>query len=160
MSKIYYCTPEGYSQLLSLKEGLLKKHAILIIEAAEAIKGSSEDLGENSEYLQAKEELDRIEIKLMEIKDKLSISKIIDISKIPLSNKVIFGSTVTILNLDNEKEFKFKIVGIDESDIKGGKISLESPLAKEMLGCLEGDEFYFEIENNDYAYEVLKIEYI
>ena len=160
MSNVYYCTPEGHTDLVELKNNLEMDYNNLNKEVAESIRNSSEDLGENSEYLQLKESLDRLERKLVEIKEKISNAKIIDILKIPQSGKVTFGCTVTIENLDTQKVLRFKIVGIDESDIKKEKISLESPLAKAMIGCSIGDDFYYEIGNNDYAYEVVNIEYI
>ena len=92
------------------------------------------DLKENAEYHAAKEKQSFIEGRISEIESKLSNSEIIDISKLSISNKVVFGSTVTLLNLDNDQIITYKIVGEDESDIENGLLSYKSPLSKAMIG--------------------------
>jgi transcription elongation factor GreA len=159
MNKVYYCTPEGYSQLITLRDVLKTKRSELVEESSDIIKNTNEDLGESVEYLQNQDEIDRVEHKFTQIINKLSSSKIIDIKTISPNGKVVFGSTVKLCNLDDEKEVTYKIVGTDESDVKLGKISLESPLAKAMLGQSEGDEFDLETPRGDVLYEIINIKY-
>ena len=92
------------------------------------------DLKENAEYHAAKEKQSFIEGRIREIESKLSNSEVIDINKLSISNKVVFGSTVTLLNLDNDQIITYKIVGEDESDIENGLLSYKSPLSKAMIG--------------------------
>ena len=92
------------------------------------------DLKENAEYHAAKEKQSFIEGRISEIESKLSNSEVIDINKLSISNKVVFGSTVTLLNLDNDQIITYKIVGEDESDIENGLLSYKSPLSKAMIG--------------------------
>lgn len=160
MSKVNYCTPEGYKALLNLQSKIKEQRAELIETMGEATKGSGEDLSENTEYLQAKEELDRVEIKFAELNSKLQLSKIIDITTLKNNGVAVFGSTVSLLNVDKETKVKYKIVGVDESNIKEGKISLESPLARSIIGHSEGDEIDVITPSGDDLYEILKIEYI
>ena len=92
------------------------------------------DLRENAEYQYAKEEQGFIEGRIIEVENKLSAAQIIDVSIIPPNGKVIFGVTVTLLNLDNEEESIYQIVGDDEADIKVNKISIYSPVARALVG--------------------------
>lgn len=160
MSKVNYCTPEGYKALLNLQAKIKEQRSELIEIMGEATKGSGEDLSENTEYLQAKEELDRVEIKFAELNSKLQLSKIIDITTLNNNGVAVFGSTISLFNVDKETNVKYKIVGVDESNIKEGKISLESPLARAIIGHSEGDEIDVITPSGDDIYEILKIEYI
>ena len=97
------------------------------------------DLKENAEYHAAKEEQALLEKKISEIENALSLCQVIDVSEIPYTGKVIFGSTVKLFNLAEDKELKYKIVGNLESDPSNGYISIDTPIAKAIIGKNEGE---------------------
>lgn len=160
MNNIYYCTPEGLQELTELQKKIKHQRSKVVETMSESTKGSGEDLSENNEFLQAQEELDRIEAKYSEIQDKIHRSRVINIKEMPENGKVIFGSTVELLNIDTNKTVTYKIVGTDESNIKGGKISLESPLARNIIGSECGDEIDIPIPSGDSLYKILNIQHI
>src|SRR5574344_944538 len=92
------------------------------------------DLKENAEYHAAREQQGFIEGRIQDIEAKLSNAQIIDVTKLPNNGKVIFGATVTILNLDTDEEMTYRIVGDDEADIKNNLISVNSPIARGLIG--------------------------
>ncbi len=92
------------------------------------------DLKENAEYHAAREQQGFCEGRIQDIEGKLGNAQIIDVSKIPNTGKVIFGTTVTLLNIDTEEEVKYQIVGDDEADIKQNRISINSPIARGLIG--------------------------
>lgn len=118
------------------------------------------DLKENAEYHAAREQQSFCEGRIQEIEGKLSDSEVIDVSKIPYNGKVIFGSTVTLLALDNDRTVIYQIVGEDEADVKAGKISYTSPVARAMVGKTEGDEIVVKAPSGDIKYEIEKVEYL
>ena len=118
------------------------------------------DLRENAEYQYAKEEQGFIEGRISEIAGKLSNVHIIDVTTIPRTGKVIFGVTVKLLNLDNDVEVTYQIVGDDESDIKEGKISVYSPIARAMIGKSEGDVVVVIAPNGEIEYEICEVLHI
>ena len=118
------------------------------------------DLKENAEYHAAKEQQSLTEARIRDIESKLSNSQIIDIKNIEASDKVIFGTTVTVFNSELEKSIQYKIVGEDEADANVGKISYASPLAKNLIGKFEGDTFKLETPSGFTEYEIEKVEYL
>ena len=118
------------------------------------------DLSENAEYDAAKERQGFIEGRLAQIEAILSQAIIIDPASLNAGGKCVFGSTVEIEDLDEETKFTYQIVGDDEADIKEKKISINSPLAKAMIGKEEGDEIDFESPGGLKNYEIIKISYI
>lgn len=118
------------------------------------------DLKENAEYHAAREEQGFAEGRLQEIEAKLSAAQIINIREIPPSGKVIFGTTVTIINVDTDEVKKYQIVGDDESDIKKGKISVNSPIARGLISKEEGDVVTIETPGGVIEYEIDKIEHL
>ena len=118
------------------------------------------DLKENAEYHAAKEQQGLAEARIKDIEAKLSNSQIIDILKIEASDKVIFGTTVTVLNFNSDRSDQYKIVGEDEADANLGKISYAAPLAKQMIGKFEGDIIKVETPSGSTEYEIQKVEYI
>ena len=143
------------NELIFLKE---KKRPEIIAAISEA--RSHGDLKENAEYHAAKEQQSLTEARIKDIEVKLSNSQVIDILKIEASEKVIFGTTVTVLNLDSNESAQYKIVGEDEADANLGKISYASPLAKHMIGKFEGDIIKVEAPSGTSEYEIIKVEYI
>ena len=118
------------------------------------------DLKENAEYHAAKEEQSLAEARIRDIESKLSNAQVIDVTNIESSDKVIFGTTVTVFNSELEKSIKYKIVGEDEADASIGKISFASPLAKQLIGKFEGDILKVETPGGSTEYEIEKVEYI
>jgi len=118
------------------------------------------DLKENAEYHAAREQQSFCEGRIKEIEGKLADSEIIDIKTIPETGKVIFGTTVTLYNLDTEQSVTYQIVGEDEADVKNGKISVGSPISRAMMGKDEGDEITVKAPGGDVAYEIEKVEHL
>ena len=118
------------------------------------------DLKENAEYHAAKEEQAFVEGRIREIEAKLSRMQIIDVTKLNQDGRCVFGTTVTLVNLVDETEIVYKIVGEDEADIDSGKISCHSPIARALLGNEEGDEVTVKAPKGDIAYEIIEIQYI
>ena len=118
------------------------------------------DLKENAEYHAAKEQQSLTEARIRDIESKLSTSQVIDIKNIEPSDKVIFGTTVTVSNPDQKKSVTYKIVGEDEADAGMGKISFASPLAKQLIGKFEGDLLKVETPGGSVEYEIEKVNYI
>ncbi len=118
------------------------------------------DLRENAEYQYAKEEQGFIEGRILEIENKLSLAQIIEINEITPSGKVIFGTTVRLLNVESEEEFIYQIVGDDEADIKVNKISVYSPVARALVGKELGDCVIVNTPRGDVEYEICTIEHI
>ena len=118
------------------------------------------DLKENAEYHAAKEQQSLIEARIKDIEIKLSNSQVIDLSKIEPSDKVIFGTTVLIKDFSDSSQITYKIVGADEADIKEGKISVISPVAKSLIGKFEGDTVKVETPGGTKEYEIINVKYI
>ena len=118
------------------------------------------DLKENAEYHAAKEQQSLTEARIRDIESKLSTSQVIDIKNIEPSDKVIFGTTVTVSNTEQQKSVTYKIVGEDEADASKGKISFASPLAKQLIGKFEGDLLKVETPGGSVEYEIEKVSYL
>ena len=118
------------------------------------------DLKENAEYHAAKEQQSLIEARIKDIEIKLSNSQVIDLSKIVPSDKVIFGTTVLIEDFSDSSQLTYKIVGADEADIKEGKISVISPVAKSLIGKFEGDAVKVETPSGTKKYAIINVKYI
>lgn len=112
------------------------------------------DLKENAEYHAAREQQSFAEGRIKEIEAKLSQAQVIDISQIPNEGKVLFGTWVTILNLDTDEEKIYQIVGDDESDMKQGKISVSSPIARGLIGKEVGDTVSIKTPGGVCEYEI------
>ncbi|MEN8262703.1 MAG: transcription elongation factor GreA [Nitrospirota bacterium] len=150
-------TPTGHQKLKDELEQLLK------VERPENVKAIAEarahgDLSENAEYHAAKERQSFIEGRIQEINGKLALANVIDPSKIT-QDKVAFGATVKLLDVDTDKEKVFMLVGPEEADIKIGKISIYSPIAKSLIGKKEGDEVIVRAPAKTIEYEVLEIRF-
>ena len=144
-----------------LQEELKKLKSVDRPEIITAIATAREfgDLKENAEYHAAKEKQSFIEGRISEIESKLSNSEVIDINKLSISNKVVFGSTVTLLNLDNDQIITYKIVGEDESDIENGLLSYKSPLSKAMIGKSTNDLVELKTPEINQDFQVTDITY-
>ena len=117
------------------------------------------DLKENAEYHAAREKQGLTEAVIRDIEDKLSRSQVIDLSKIPNTGNVVFGSYIAIENMENGKETKYQIVGEDESDLENSKISVTSPLARSLIGKEEGDIAEVKTPDGILEYEITSVSY-
>ena len=124
------------------------------ITAAIAEARAHGDLKENAEYHAAREQQSFCEGRVKEIESKLSNSQVIDVSKIEPTGRVIFGTTVTLINLETDATVTYQIVGEDEADVSGGKISVISPIARAMMGKEEGEEIVLKAPAGDIEYEI------
>ena len=118
------------------------------------------DLKENAEYHAAKEEQGFIEGRIQDIESKLSRLQVIDVKQLNQDGRCVFGTTVKLLNLSDDTETTYQIVGEDEADIGLGKISCHSPISKALLGNEEGDEVIVKAPIGDIIYEILEVQYI
>jgi transcription elongation factor GreA len=117
------------------------------------------DIKENAEYHAAKEQQGFIEGRIKELEGKLSNLQVIDVTTIDAKGKIVFGSTVELLDLQVNKEIAYKIVGEDEADIGAGLISYSSPIARALIGKEEGDEISFAAPGGEKHYEVNGVTY-
>jgi transcription elongation factor GreA len=117
------------------------------------------DLKENAEYHAAKEQQGFIEGRIKEIEAKLSNIQVIDVTTVDAKGRVVFGSTVELLDEQTGQEIVYKIVGEDEADIKTGLISFTSPIARALIGKNEGDEIRFSAPGGEKHYEVIAVRY-
>lgn len=118
------------------------------------------DLKENAEYHAAREQQSFCEGRITEIESKLADCEIIDVTSIEPSGRVIFGTTVSLINLDTDKAVTYQIVGEDEADVPAGKISVASPIARAIMGKHEGDEIVVKAPAGDIAYEIEAVRHI
>ncbi|WHI45633.1 transcription elongation factor GreA [Microbulbifer sp. JMSA004] len=152
-------TVEGAEALRSELDNLKKVERPTVVQAiAEAREHG--DLKENAEYHAAREKQGFIEGRIQEIESKLSHSLVIDVKSIEPSDKVIFGTTVTIIHLDDEKEVTYKIVGDDEADVKKHKISVNSPIARALIGKEVGDVVVVQTPSGAVEYEIDAVEHL
>ena len=152
-------TVEG---LKKLKEELedLKNNKRPKVVAAIAEARAHGDLKENAEYHAAKEQQGHIEGRILEINNIIAVANVIDVTKIENDGKVIFGSTVTVKDIENEKKKSFKIVGKDEADIGKGLIYFKSPMGKSLIGKTIKDLVIVNTPSGERNFEILEVKYI
>ncbi len=155
MSKVSYYTAEG---LKKLKEELEQLEHVERPRVSNAIAEARDkgDLSENAEYHAAKEEQSLLEFKIAQLKNVVASARVIDESQLDLS-KVLALSTVKIKNTANKMEFKYTLVADSESDFKAGKISVNSPIGKGLLGKSVGDIAEVQVPNGTMKFEILEI---
>lgn len=151
-------TIEGAERLRTELDRLKVERPLISKAIAEAREHG--DLKENAEYHAAREQQGLCEARINDIEAKLGHAQIIDVTKITASGKVIFGVTVTLLNVDTDEEVTYKIVGEDEADVKFGKISVTSPVARALVGKLEGDEVVVKTPGGEVVYEIDQVKHI
>ena len=155
----YPMTKEGESFLREELQKLKSEDRNNIVKAiAEARKHG--DLKENAEYHAAKEQQGLVESRIREIESKLVDAQVIDVTKIQPLGKVVFGTTVEIQELEENKVISYKIVGEDEADVKLEKISVNSPLSRSLVGKSEGDFSKLETPSGIKEYKILSIKHI
>ena len=118
------------------------------------------DLKENAEYHAAKELQGLIEAKITEMENALANAQVIDVKEIPETGRVIFGSTVMVYDIENDKEIKYKIVGNLESDPDKGQISIDTPIAKGLVGKFVDDEINIQTPSGNLKYEILEVKHL
>ena len=155
----YPMTPQGEQ---ALKEELqqLKSVERPRIIAAIAEARAHGDLKENAEYHAAKEQQGFCEGRIQEIEAKLGAADVIDVTKLQQDGRVVFGVTVEIENLDTEERRSYQLVGDDEADYKVNKISINSPIARGLIGKREGDEVKIQTPKGEVEYEIMSVKYI
>jgi len=139
------------------------KH-LTLVERPSVIKAIEEaraqgDISENAEYDAAKDRQALIEGRILELQGKLASAEVIDPSQLK-ADRIVFGATVTLLDLEEEVEVKYQIVGVDEADVKNNTISILSPLARALIGKVAGDIVIVQSPKGDREYEILKFEYV
>jgi transcription elongation factor GreA len=151
-------TAQGAEKLRSeLSELKTVKRPKVIAAIAEA--RAHGDLKENAEYHAAREQQGFIEGRIKEIEAKLSNAQIIDVTTLNAGGKVVFGATVEVLDIDTDEEITYQIVGEDEADIKAGKLSVGSPIARALIGKMEGDEISLEVPGGTREFEIIEVRY-
>lgn len=140
----------------ALREELSRLKTVDRPKVIEAIADAREhgDLKENAEYHAAREQQGFIEGRIQEIEAKLSNAQVIDVLSMEPTGKVIFGTTVNLIKMDDDSEVRYQIVGDDEADIKNGKISISSPIARALIGKDEGDIVSVQVPNGIVEYEI------
>ena len=151
-------TTNSYSMLEEELKKLKSEDRPNVIKAiAEAREHG--DLSENAEYHAAKEQQSFIEGRILELEYKVTRAEVIDTSTIK-SNKILFGATINLIDEKNEKEITYKIVGVDETNIEKGLISVSSPVARSLMGKMLGDIAVVNTPGGKTTYEILNIKYI
>jgi transcription elongation factor GreA len=151
-------TVEGEAALRKELNHLIKVVRPGIIEAIATAREHG-DLKENAEYHAAREQQSFAEGRIQDFEGKLSNSQIIDISKMPQGDRVIFGSLVTIINIDTQETVSYRLVGDDEADVKQGKISYQSPIARALMSKEIGDVVVVKAPSGDVEYEIDDVVY-
>jgi transcription elongation factor GreA len=151
-------TARGAEQLRSELEQLKRVERPRVIEAIAEARAHG-DLKENAEYHAAREQQGFIEGRIKDIEGKLSHAEIIDVTRLPRNGKVVFGTTVDVLEAEKDTEHTFIIVGDDEADIKQGKISISSPIARALIGKSEGDVALVDAPGGQRELEILEVRY-
>jgi len=157
MSKVPM-TVRGYELLQDEVKKLKSVDRPAVIKAIAEARAHG-DLKENAEYHAAKDQQGFIEARIKEIEGKLSHVHVIDVTAIDARGKIVFGSTVELLDEETGKEITYKIVGEDEADIKNGLISFSSPIARAMIGKNEADIVEFNAPGGEKSYEVIQVRY-
>lgn len=154
----YPMTPQGHA---ALEEELKQLKTIDRPRITAAIAEAREhgDLKENAEYHAAREQQGFCEARIRDIEAKLGGAEVIDPLKLPQEGRVVFGVTVVIENLDTEEQKRYKIVGDDEADFKANKISINSPIARGLIGKSEGDEARIQTPSGEVEYEIVEVLY-
>ncbi|MEA3406424.1 MAG: transcription elongation factor GreA [Pseudomonadota bacterium] len=152
-------TKEGADALQTELNKLKKEDRPRITEAIADAREHG-DLKENAEYHAAREQQGLVEARIKHLEATLSLAQVIDVTKLDAKGKVIFGATVTVLNIDTDEEVTYKIVGNDEAHIADNKISVNSPIARALIGKTDGDEVVVQAPSGNIDYEIVEIQYI
>jgi|TARA_B100001093_G_scaffold170856_1_gene163748 transcription elongation factor GreA len=152
-------TVEGELALRAELNTLIKVKRPAIIQSIATAREHG-DLKENAEYHAAREQQSFVEGRIQDIEGKLSHAQVIDVTKVPAGERVVFGATVTIINAETDQVSRYRIVGDDEADVKSGKISYQSPIARALIGKETGDAVVVVTPRGDIEYEIDAVNYI
>ena len=152
-------TIEGLKKLKNELEDLKSNKRPKIVAAIAEARGHG-DLKENAEYHAAKEQQGHVETRILQINDLIARANVIDVTKVENDGKVIFGSTVSVKDLDNDKKISFKIVGRDEADVKKNLVYFRSPIGKSLIGKKVKDSTIVNTPSGEKNYEILEVKYI
>jgi len=146
----------------ALREELTRLKSVDRPRIIQAIAEAREhgDLKENAEYHAAREQQGFCEGRIKDIEAKLSLAQVIDVTQIEHTGKVIFGVTVTLINVDTDQEVTYRIVGEDEADVKQGRLSVTSPIARALIGKEEGDEVAVTTPGGVVTYEITTVVHV
>ena len=150
-------TPGGYERLVEELKRLKQEERPSVIRAIEDARGHG-DLSENAEYHAAKERQSFIETRVAELEDKARRAEVVDVSRLT-GNQIKFGATVTLSDEDTDEKITYQIVGADESDIRAGLLSIQSPLARALIGKAKGESVEVVTPGGARAYEILAVAY-
>jgi len=152
-------TKEGLEKLKKELESLKNVERPKIVEAISEAR-SHGDLKENAEYHAAKEQQAKLEGRVLSINDTIARANVIDVTKLENNGKVVFGSTITVEDLNSNKKIKYKLVGKDEADINLNFIYFKSPIARALIGKSCNDMISVETPSGERNFEILKVDYI
>lgn len=158
MSETVPMTPEGHQRLQDELKHLIRVERPRVIQDISEARDHG-DLSENAEYDAAKNNQGFVEGRISEINGKMARAQVIDVTEI-VSDKIIFGATVKLYDVESEGEVTYRIVGQDEADIKQGLISVNSPVAKALIGHRVDDEVNIKVPSGTRVYEIVDILYI
>ena len=146
----------------ALEDELKHLKTVLRPQITQAIAEARElgDLKENAEYHAAREQQGMVEARIRDIEGRLQNAQIIDVTAIAHTGKVIFGTTVEILNCETDESVTYQIVGDDEADIKAGKLSVSSPIARALVGKEEGDVVVVQTPSGKVEYEIVEVRHL
>jgi transcription elongation factor GreA len=151
-------TPQGYKRLqeeLRHHKEVLRPKIVRDIEEARA----HGDISENSEYEDAKHRQGLCEARIREVETKLALAEVIEVKSLPPSDRVVFGVTVVLEDLESEEEVRYRIVGVDEADVRAGLISIQSPIARALVGKSIGDESVVQVPGGTRRFAITAVEY-
>ena len=152
-------TIEGLKKLKNELEDLKSNKRPKIVAAIAEARGHG-DLKENAEYHAAKEQQGHVETRILQINDLIARANVIDVTKVENDGKVIFGSTVSVKDLENSKKISFKIVGRDEADVKKNLVYFRSPVGKSLIGKKVKESLIVNTPSGEKNYEILEVKYI
>ena len=150
-------TVHGKSQLESELKRLLQEERPAVIKAIEDARAQG-DISENAEYELAKERQSMIEGRIADLQTKIALAEVVNPAEIK-SDRVVFGATVSLADLEEDSKVTYQIVGLDEADVKAGKISIMSPIARALIGKKTGDIVVVHSPKGEKEYEVLSFKY-
>jgi len=146
----------------ALRAELQHRKFVLRPQITQAIAVAREhgDLKENAEYHAAREQQSFNEGRIQEVESRLADAQIIDVKKIPPTGKVVFGATVSLIDAESGALVRYKLVGVDESDLKANKLSVMSPIGRALIGKSEGDVVVVKTPKGEVEYEIDRVEYV
>ena len=151
-------TSKGFDQLKEELHLLKTQERPAVIQLIAEARAHG-DLSENAEYDAAKEKQSMLEGRIQDLENKISTAEIINPTELQRDGRVVFGVIVTFIDLNTDEQFKYQIVGEDEANIREGKISYVSPIARALIGKIEDDITEFDIPSGKREVQIVKVEY-